>query len=259
MPISNKCTVNNDSHPKFTPRDLFRQLRALVKDMIKAYKSATSKAEKGYILSVIVDKIRSNAGIGGFIKKDPKNDQWYDVGDFLAREKVSQAFRDALSDKYKSSTAYKKKRREVEQTGQLFDEFLKETEPTSLKTNSSMKKSMGSNEHDSSTESLFDLLDQSLNQHFQQTHPFQESSVCIIDPFEPTPITESRFSGAFSLQNNFNSTAVQNSVVQPRGGPTSLEPTPIVTPPALQALDMLQLLRMVAQQSVYQLNWQRES
>ena len=68
--------------------------------------------EKGYIISLVYDEICEQAGIGGFIKKD-EHGRWYDVGEFLAREKVSQAFRDALQDKYKSSTASKRKRREM--------------------------------------------------------------------------------------------------------------------------------------------------
>lgn len=244
--------------------------------MLKAYKSATSKPEKGYILSVIVEKVRTK---GGFIKMDTKTGQWYDVGDFLAREKVSQAFRDALSDKYKSSTAYKKKRREVEQTGQLFDDdsnpnadqgysMMKtgtaDSVPSSLSAppqfaptavlsstthplpmmmlsssslsnipapSSVVSVSLGlghfphhqpqqnahsqpmlpplaaaaatavktdchnSKDSESSTESLFDLLDRSLDQPL--THPLSESDVLTHqhihhhhedDPFEPTPI-----------------------------------------------------------------------
>ena len=60
--------------------------RAVVQSMIPNYNSATSKMEKGYILSVIVQKIRDRAGMGGFIKQDTKTSQWYEVGDFLARE-----------------------------------------------------------------------------------------------------------------------------------------------------------------------------
>jgi hypothetical protein len=68
--------------------------------------------EKGYIISLVVDEIREQAGDGGFVKKDGKG-MWYVVGEILAREKVSQAFRDVLHNKYKSSTASKKKRREM--------------------------------------------------------------------------------------------------------------------------------------------------
>jgi hypothetical protein len=51
--------------------------------------------------------------IGGFIKKDSATGLWFQVGEFLAREKTSQAFRDALHDSYKSSNSSRKKRRKT--------------------------------------------------------------------------------------------------------------------------------------------------
>ena len=60
--------------------------RTVVQTMIPNYQAANSKMEKGYILSVIVQSIRDRAGMGGFIKQDPKSAFWYEVGDFLARE-----------------------------------------------------------------------------------------------------------------------------------------------------------------------------
>mmetsp|Transcript_1079 Transcript_1079/g.2288 ORF Transcript_1079/g.2288 Transcript_1079/m.2288 type:complete len:281 (-) Transcript_1079:100-942(-) len=87
-------------------------MRDLVQAHLPKYSVATCKMEKGHIISLVYEEICDQAGIGGFIKKDDEG-RWYDVGEFLAREKVSQAFRDALQDKYKSSTASKKKRREL--------------------------------------------------------------------------------------------------------------------------------------------------
>jgi hypothetical protein len=78
-----------------------------------------TKLEKSYILSDVVEKVRTNSGIGGFVKKN-EDGRWYEVGDFLAREKTSQAFRDVLHDKYKSSNTSKKKRRQEEQAEKLF-------------------------------------------------------------------------------------------------------------------------------------------
>ena len=179
--------------------------RSVVTNMIPNYNGATSKIEKGYILSVIVQKIRALAGIGGFIKKDLKKGQWYEVGDFLAREKVSQAFRDALSDKYKSSNAYKKMRREVEQTGQLFETFLEksgsspESSPSSLQKPTcgavtptqvvplNQKESQFQNEA-SFSDALFGLLDRDLEQHFQKQVVTSRVMDTTDDPFEPCPI-----------------------------------------------------------------------
>jgi hypothetical protein len=74
---------------------------------------------KTLIICQIVNQVRKNSPNGGFVKKDPLTGRYYEVGDFLAREKTSQAFRDALHDQYKSSNAAKKKRRLVEQAQKL--------------------------------------------------------------------------------------------------------------------------------------------
>lgn len=89
------------------------RLRDVVAGYLEQYSSANSKLEKSYILSDIVAKVRKDSPDGGFVKRCPETNRWYEVGDFLAREKTSQAFRDALHDKYKSSNSAKKKRRQV--------------------------------------------------------------------------------------------------------------------------------------------------
>ena len=182
--------------------------RAVVQSMIPKYKNATSKIEKGYILSAIVQKIRDRARIGGFIKKDD-NGQWYEVGDFLAREKVSQAFRDVLSEKYKSSNAYKKMRREVEQTGQLFETYLQKRGITPESSTSSADtpvldiaerktvdmpsmqaipahtltvETLSSMKQPSPTESLFGQLEKFFS---RQSSSYINS---YDDPFEPSPL-----------------------------------------------------------------------
>ena len=89
-----------------------RNMRDIVQANLAKYSASSSKMEKGHIISLVYEEICEQAGIGGFIKNDEQG-RWYDVGEFLAREKVSQAFRDSLQEKYKSSTASKKKRREL--------------------------------------------------------------------------------------------------------------------------------------------------
>ena len=75
---------------------------------------AKSKLDKSAVLSKVVYEVRQHSPEGGFVKQD-SNGVWFEVGDFLAREKTSQAFRDALHDRYKSSNLSKKKRRQDEQ------------------------------------------------------------------------------------------------------------------------------------------------
>jgi hypothetical protein len=90
--------------------------RRLVESRLAEYSRSAAKLEKSYILSDIVCEVRQRSPTGGFVKKDSTSGQWYEVGDFLAREKTSQAFRDALHDQYKSSNTAKKMRRQAEQT-----------------------------------------------------------------------------------------------------------------------------------------------
>ena len=48
-------------------------------------------------MSEIVDTVRENSQMGGFVKRDRKTGAWFEVGDSVAREKVGQALRDSLS------------------------------------------------------------------------------------------------------------------------------------------------------------------
>jgi hypothetical protein len=96
------------------------RFRAIVTGYLDQYSKSTSKMEKSFILSDIVAKVRkSSPNGGGFVKKCPETKRFYEIGCFLAREKTSQAFRDALHDQYKSSNSAKKKRRQVTQAAEL--------------------------------------------------------------------------------------------------------------------------------------------
>jgi hypothetical protein len=90
------------------------RFRLRVLTYLEEYSAAKSKLEKSGVLSKVVDAVRQQSPDGGFVKQDDKGN-WHEVGDFLAREKTSQSFRDALHDRYKSSNISKKKRRQDEQ------------------------------------------------------------------------------------------------------------------------------------------------
>ena len=90
------------------------RFRHRVLTFLDEYSRAKSKLDKSAVLSKVVYEVRQNSPRGGFIKQDTTG-VWFEVGDFLAREKTSQAFRDALHDRYKSSNLSKKKRRQEEQ------------------------------------------------------------------------------------------------------------------------------------------------
>lgn len=87
----------------------------IVKSVINVY--ATQKAtkkSKTELIKSIVSQVRESSPDGGFVKFDVKGGKWYEVGDNVAREKVSQTFRDALTDQYKSSTTSKTLKRRQE-------------------------------------------------------------------------------------------------------------------------------------------------
>ena len=114
------------------------RFRQRVLTFLPEYSKARSKVDKSAVLSKVVEEVRLNSPSGGFVKQD-SNGAWHEVGDFLAREKTSQAFRDALHERYKSSNISKKKRRQEEQakisSGQqqnIGQEHESETMPSSL-------------------------------------------------------------------------------------------------------------------------------
>jgi hypothetical protein len=97
----------------------------LVKDATKAYATIETKHERMAIVSSrIVNSIRSKGT--GFVKQEleHENGEWIEVGNLLAREKVGEMLRNALSTKYRSSVRSKKRRRrdvQAKRTDSLHD------------------------------------------------------------------------------------------------------------------------------------------
>lgn len=90
-----------------------RALRSMVASRLEEYSEA-DKSEKSFIISEVMEQIKANSNTGaGFLKLDPASGLWYEVGEYLSREKVSQTFRDALGN-YRSSSQCKKERRKIE-------------------------------------------------------------------------------------------------------------------------------------------------
>lgn len=97
-----------------------QRLRLIVDTFVERYANSTSRQDKSDILSTIVNTVRGSSPHGGFVKEDTTTGRWFEVGDFLAREKVSQAFRDALSHSYRSSKKFKhEKRRKRDKAAKL--------------------------------------------------------------------------------------------------------------------------------------------
>lgn len=88
------------------------RLNAIIDSYLGDYRDSTeNKVRKSDILAEIYRKIREDNG--RFVKLDTKEQKWYEVTKSVARERISQGFRDSLKGYYKSSLAYKKKRRAV--------------------------------------------------------------------------------------------------------------------------------------------------
>jgi hypothetical protein len=104
------------------------RLRLLASKFVEDYSQASRKLEKSSIVANIVAVIRQ--GGGRFCKRE--KGEWFEVGDFYAREKVSSLFRDKLHSRYQSSSKVKIARRrarakqtetQAQQNGQqLFDD-----------------------------------------------------------------------------------------------------------------------------------------
>jgi nucleoid DNA-binding protein len=90
------------------PGNLF--FHSMIEKSAPKYATAEGKLGKSLIVSEIIDTIRRKSPPGGFVKHI--GSQWYEVGDWSAREKVSQSLRDILHGQYRSSASSKKRRRD---------------------------------------------------------------------------------------------------------------------------------------------------
>jgi hypothetical protein len=62
----------------------------LVESKCERYVAAKGKVAKSFIVTEVLDTVRKFSGDGGFVKKNPDDGKWYEVGDHLAREKIGQ-------------------------------------------------------------------------------------------------------------------------------------------------------------------------
>jgi hypothetical protein len=83
---------------------------------LEDYAEADSKAEKGKIVSKVLDIIREASPEGAFVTYE--NGSWYEVSERIAREKIGALFRDFLPKSYRSSAKSKKARKSAEQKQQ---------------------------------------------------------------------------------------------------------------------------------------------
>ena len=109
-----------------------QRLARMVQSVLGAYSdSEDTKKSKTELIKSLVCKIRESSPEGGFVKFDNETGCWYEVGDRIAREKVSQTFRDALTDNYKSSTTSKTLRRRQQRINRQTSTGTTETQESS--------------------------------------------------------------------------------------------------------------------------------
>jgi len=128
-PICDAAVIHTHFYFQFFCITGNQRLRIIVDAFVERYANSTSRQDKSDILSTIVNTVRGNSPYGGFVKEDTTTGRWYEVGDFLAREKVSQAFRDALSHAYRSSKKYKHEKRRMRDKAAKAAKALKEGKP----------------------------------------------------------------------------------------------------------------------------------
>lgn len=75
-----------------------RRFRVIIAINLQRYINANSQFEKAVVVNSIVDQIRENSPLGGFVKQDSQGD-WYEIGSKMARHKVGHAFRDCMTGK----------------------------------------------------------------------------------------------------------------------------------------------------------------
>lgn len=64
---------------------------------IRRYVYAKTKIAKSQVVHSIVEELRQSSAVGGFVKRNHITGRYMAVSDYLAREKVGHALRDALN------------------------------------------------------------------------------------------------------------------------------------------------------------------
>lgn len=86
-----------------------RYFRQIIHNATEKYSKVESKLQRSMIVTDIVDAIRVKGN--GFLRKTSKG-EWVECTDIMCREKVGQHFRNALGNRYKSSTKSKRRIKE---------------------------------------------------------------------------------------------------------------------------------------------------
>ena len=159
---------------------------AIVRRRVQDYADAATKHQKSDIVQAVVEEIEAN-GTGGFIRLDAKTGRYSVAEDGAGREKTSQALRDGLDNKYKSSKAIKrhnrKEKRLAKQSvhgGAQRRASTGSNSTTSTATKEFIKRTVSRNKDDAPKNRSNPKFDMSLN--FLQHMP-----ALSVPPFQPQP------------------------------------------------------------------------
>ncbi|CAB9514049.1 Nitrilase family, member 2 [Seminavis robusta] len=177
-----------------------KRLHRIVATFVEEYGAVPTKRHKSSLLSKVVTLIRNDSEYkAGFVKKDSKTGRWRIVEDAAARITVAQSFRDLLSESYRSSKHFKQQRRQDrkgscrQQKSASFERTVETCFSSFLQTRTSDVQGSELPSLDirwsaaASPSNVPDGLSTLLSR--------LEASVDLtVDPFEPTPISETRIS-----------------------------------------------------------------
>ena len=133
-----------DNYIILTSQPLFLECRNLhLVDVVKGHldqyiKCGNNKTQKSVVLNMVATELSNNLDPPArFVRLEPKNQRWYEIEGFCAREKISQTFRDIAQGGYRSANTFKNlKRRKSSAGGQLENV---ETSPKEEKGNETTK------------------------------------------------------------------------------------------------------------------------
>ena len=167
------------------------------------YSAAPNKAEKGLILTRLVNAVHDQATDAGFVRRDPVTGVWTLVEEALARQTAAQALRNALHHSYRSSKQFKSKRR----IQQIAKEKQQSTSPIATATFSLSQQQevlRCVSPSDSVPEETAAPLKEATNTFSFLMAKFAASVDPNDDPFEPRPIApENNFLNSIAPENNF--------------------------------------------------------
>ena len=93
----------------------YQRLQVIIGMHLKKYSKSTSRTQKSFIVSTIIDMIKDGVGDDGcpFVRFDENTKRWYEIDERTYRERVGSMIRDRLHLQFPSSNRAKLARRQA--------------------------------------------------------------------------------------------------------------------------------------------------